>query len=153
MTTKEFSARFIVDEHFIQELLQDKVKAVGVLQKLSFIHSNSFHYPLEHNCMFDVSFCAAIHGKEIRGPALIGAMKPIPFPSFVQAETHFESKLIRTAIDMATRKPYKVFVLTSEAQAKVYAANSHYTSNGVKETIVLCWGEQARYMIDAVATI
>lgn len=147
-----FPARFIIDEFFIKEILKDKNKASKILLKLSRIHSNSKHYPLTHNIIFDESFRNAIADKKVRGPALIGAMHPIPYPDFVQTQPDFESKLIKQAINLASKKPYNVFVLTSAEQAKKYLTNSHYAPGVVQPWVKITHSDEALKLIDITFT-
>ncbi len=138
--------RFVVDEHFISYILQNKDSATRVLMQLSAIHKLSKFYPLKHNIMFDESFKKSIKDKEIRGIALLGAIHPEPYPSFVEEETDFESKLIRYAINLASKKPYKVAILTSTEQLKKYTENVHYQDLTVKSAINI-WGDDAAIKI------
>ena len=56
----DFPVRFIVDGHFIRELLKDKLLAIKIILKISEIHKNSKHYPMEHNLISDECFpCSA----------------------------------------------------------------------------------------------
>lgn len=144
-----FPARFVIDEFFIKEILKDKVKASKTLLKLSYIHKNSKHHQLKHNRMFDECFKNSIKDKQIRGPALLGAISPEPCPSFLQNEKDFESKIVRYAINLATKRPYNIIILTSEEQAEKYLRNSHYAN--VKSSILISYGEIALRMISIIA--
>ena len=146
-----FPARFVLDEFFIKDILKDKVNASKILMKLSYIHSNSKQYRMIHNRMFDECFKNSIKDKQIRGYALLGVMSPEPFPSFVQNETDIESKIVRYAINLATKKPYTTIILTSEEQSKKYIENKHYMNGNVKSSVLVVFGEIASKVIDIVA--
>lgn len=147
---KEIPIRFVIDEHFISYILQDKDSAITLLMELSKIHTLSKHYPLQHNVMFDQSFKNSIKDKKIRGSAILGAIHPVPYPSFVEEETDFESKLIRYAINLASRKPYKIVILTSKEQSEKYIENKHYQDPTVRSTITICSDKNAQKLIKLV---
>lgn len=147
-----FPARFIADEDFIKDILKDPARAAKILLKLSHIHKNSKHYSMTHNLMFDESFKAAIADKKIRGWGILGAFHPEPSPALWNTED-FESRLIKHAINVATRKPYNSIILTSKERSKKYLDNEHYKSNSVKSSVQIIFGEEAIKFIEIVCGI
>jgi hypothetical protein len=120
-----YPVRFFIDEHFIKDIIGDKEKAAEIIQKLSKIHTTSEHYSFSHNLLLDESFKNAIADKAIRGPALLGAMRPIDCSDSV-SETELDSKIIKYCINLSYQKPFNIIILTSEAKAKEYLKNEHY---------------------------
>lgn len=149
-TSIQFPIRFFLDEHFIQDLLKDKDNAVQIFMKLNFIHKNSIHYPLAHNIMLDESFLNAIKDKVIRGNALLGIIKPEQCPSHLQTEKDLTTKIIKHAVQLASKKPWKVAILTSEENNQNYLANTHY-SDSVKSAISTFYGDIAFRVIEIVS--
>lgn len=149
----DFPVRFIVDGHFIQDLLKDKLLATKIILKISEIHKNSKHYPMEHNLISDECFMEIIKGdKEVRrAGVLLGAFHSEPWPNFVSNETDMESKMIRWAINVATKKPYVIIILTSEAKLKDYQENKHYSNGKVKSAVKISSGQEALQIIDIVS--
>ena len=151
MTT--YPARFFIDEHFIKDVLKDKKRAIEVIKKLSRVHTTSNLYPFCHNILFDESFKNAIKDKLVRGHALLGAMHPIKCPDFLESEKDIESKVIRYCISLASRKPYKVIILTSEEKAKKYMKNKHYNKDKViSEAILIACEDLAFEFINLVSS-
>lgn len=146
-----FPVRFLVDEHFINELLKVKENAIRILLKLSHIQSNSKEYSMLHNQMFDESFRNAIKDKKIRGGGIVGAIHPIPYPDFVNDVPDFASKVIKHAINLASKRPHKVYILTSSEKAKEYLTNAHYI-DGVKSDVKIVFGKEAESIIDVVSS-
>lgn len=153
MDEKVFPVRFICDQYFILDLLKDKSLAIRILLKLSNIHKNSKHYPMGHNLIPDFCFKESIKGKAIRGPGLVGAFHPEPWPEFVKHELDPLSKMLKYAINTATKKPYKIIILTSKEKEREYESNPHYSNNSVKSVIKLFSGEEALKIIDIVLNI
>ena len=123
---KQFPIRFIADEFFISELLSDGVEiATEVLLDLSYIHTTSEEYLFSHNILFDSSFKEAIKDKKIRGEALLGAFHPISCPNFLNGEDNI-SRIIRYAVVLANKKPWKIGILTSKDKEEKYKTNKHY---------------------------
>lgn len=151
MNEVNFPVRFIADEYFIKELLKDKLLATRTVLKLSEIHKNSKYYPMEHNLISDECLLNAISDKLIRGPALLGAFHSQPWPNFVSNETDLESKMIRWAINLATKKPYLIVILTSDDRSKDYKSNKHYTNGVVKSAIRVYSGLEALQVIEIVS--
>lgn len=139
--------RFFLDEHFILNLLKDRDTAIQVFKKLSAIHKISNIYEMS-TLMFDESFRASIKGKAIRGEAVLGIAHPIDYPNFVKDEKEFCSKVIKCAVDLASKAPYKVFILTSVEQAKKYLENEHYKSDQIRSAIKIVYGDEAEHYID-----
>ncbi len=149
-----FPVRFFMDRYYIQELLNDKVKAVSNFKKLSHIHTRSIHYPFNHNVMFDECFkILTKNNKERIGQALLGICHPLTPPSFLDCEKDFESKVIRYCINLAAKKTYKVLVLTSGKQHAKYISNSHYKDKSIKNAIKFIYGENALELLDVVSGI
>lgn len=146
-----YPIRFVIDEFFIRDILKDKPQAAKIILKLDCIHKSSKDYPLTHNRMFDESFKNSISDKQIRGAALLGAFSPEPSPNFVQNEPDFESRLIKYAINLATKKPYNIIILTSEEQSKKYIQSKAYENAEVKSSVVIFYGDSASRIIDIMA--
>lgn len=100
--------------------------------------------------MFDFSFKESIKDKVIRGHALLGAIHPVPFPSFIKDTESFETKLIKYAIYLANIKPYEVIILTSPEKAKEYLSNTHYNNDKVKSAVKIIFSKDALSYIKAV---
>ena len=62
-----------------------------------------------------------------------------------------ESKMIRWAINTATKKPYVVIILTSEEKIKDYLENKHYSNGKVKSAVKISSGQEALQIIDIVS--
>ena len=150
MAESNFPVRFVIDEHFISDLLKDKELAIKVIRKLTHIHTKSSNYPFRHNIMFDESFKNAIKDKEIRGQAILGFVHPIPVPDFLKEEHDFYSKVIRYSISIADKIPRKIIILTSPDKQKNYESNQHYKDESVKETITIWISQSAISIIDIV---
>jgi hypothetical protein len=150
MVETNFSVRFICDEDFIRELLLDKQVAAKVIMKLNSIHKDSKQYSMCHNIIPDECFKNAISDKQIRGPALLGAFHPISWPPFVLEERETESKIIKCAINLATKRPFRVAILTSKNKIKNYQENSHYKNTNISSAIKIFNSEEAIKIIDIV---
>jgi hypothetical protein len=148
----EFPVRFIIDEFFIRELIQDKQLASKTLLKLSEIHRTSKHYPMMHNLILDECFLSSIEDKKIRGPALIGAMHPEQCPYFLQCEKDLQTKIIKYSINLSNQKPYGMIILTSKDKLKTYLSNTHYKNSAVQSVIKIFSGEEAIKIIEIVSS-
>lgn len=121
--------RYMIDEYFLEWLLEDKELAVEIIEKLSDIHKTSEDHPLTHNIIFDDSFKSAIKTNKVRGTLFLGAMHPEPYPNFLKSETEQISKIIRYSINLANKRPFRVVILTSKEQQNNYLENEHYSRN------------------------
>lgn len=148
-----FSARFIIDEHFLKYILKDTELAITVIKKLNHIHTKSLNYFFCHNIIFDESFKNAIQDKEIRGQAILGSAHPIPIPDFLKEETNFYSRIIRYAISIGDKVPRKIIILTSPDKQKTYEDNPHYGDTTVKQAIKIASGSLAISFIDLVSNV
>lgn len=149
----QYPLRFIIDENFIDWLLKDKDIAIDIISKLGYIHSKSKLYPLQHNLMLDSSFKEAIKSKKIRGQALLGAMHPEPTPNFLESENDFHCKLIRYAISIAAKKPYRVAILTSNVHLEKYIKNEHYNNDKILNAVKIFSEHDALNWIDVISKI
>src|SRR3989338_3572626 len=147
----EFPVRFIIDDYFIANILKDMDSAVKLIQKLSWIHTKSSHYPFCHNITFDDCFKKAIADKKIRGPAIFGFLKPIAIPDFLINEEDFHSRVIRYAISIGDKLPRKIYIITSSEQTQKYQENPHYKDLNVRSTIGIASGDLAYAIIDIVS--
>lgn len=150
MVEVNFPVRFISDEHFIKEIIKDKQLAAKTIMKLNAIHKDSKHYSMCHNIIPDECLKNAIADKQIRGPALLGAFHPVSWPEFVQSETEIESKIVKYAINMATKRPFLVVILTSKDKLKSYRENKHYKNNNIQSAVKIFSSEQVLRIIDIV---
>lgn len=150
MVEVNFPVRFISDEHFIKEIIRDKQLATKMIMKLNAIHKDSKHYPMCHNIIPDECFKNAISDKQIRGPALLGAFHPVAWPQFVQAEVENESKIIKYAINMATKRPFLIVILTSKDKIKLYKENKHYNNSNIQSAVKIFSSEEVLKIIDIV---
>jgi hypothetical protein len=123
------------------------------IEKLSYIHTKSRHHSFAHNIMFDDSFKAAIADKEIRGQALLGIAHSIPVPDFLRDETSFYSRVIRYAISIADKPPYRIYILTSPELEPSYSDNHHYAEDDVKAVEKIRSGSFAEEVIDVVSSV
>lgn len=140
--------RFIIDEHFLEELFKDTSKAKDYIIKLKDIHINSNEYAWNHNIILDTSFKNAISdGKQVRTAGLLGAMHPEPF----WHEEGLHSSVIKHSIAIADKTPYTVYILTNENESIKYLKNKHYSNyEKIKSAIIILHGQEALNKIDEV---
>lgn len=145
--TKVLQSRLIIDEFFLDYLFKDIEKAKNYLKKLQVIHSNSEQYQWSHNIILDKSFKTAIGKiKEIRRMGIIlGTMHPVPF---WDEEEGLHTSVIKQAISMASKPPFKVYVLTNNDNCENYNKNKHYNHEILKEAILIQHGQNALDVID-----
>ena len=153
MTNGKFSARFVIDEHFIQYILNDKESAIKTIKKLSHVHTTSVHHPFTHNIIFDESFKNSIKDKNMRGLVILGIAHPITTPDFLKNEKDFYSKCVRYAISIVDKVPRKIIILTSPEKENNYKNNQHYKDENVKQVIKIVSGDIAIQFIDLVSNI
>lgn len=140
-------SRLIIDEHFLDDLFKDVEKAKEYLRKLQKIHTSSEGYKWDNNIILDKSFISAIGtNKEIRRMGLLlGAMHPISFWD----EEGLHTSVIKQAITMASKPPFKVYVLTSSNNCDKYNKNKHYNNyEYLKEAIIIEHGQNALDIIN-----
>mgnify|MGYP001610614282 CR=1 FL=1 len=139
--------RFVIDEHFIHSLMQDKSLAKKYLDKLKDIHTTSTLHPWSHNTILDSSFKNAINNNKDLASALLGAMHPVPF--FDSEGLH--TSVIKHSINVADKEPYSVCILTSSEHCENYAKNKHYADYvEIKSAISIEHGRSALELIDRI---
>ena len=143
--TKKGSPRLFIDKEFIEWLSkQENFKLY--IKFLSFLHLKSIDYKLNHNLIFDECFVDACKikrkGKKLSGALLLGFLKPKQIPSPLKNHD-YPSSIIRFCIDLASKRPYKVFILTNKDKKEEYLKNKHYNDEGVKEAIEIFAEEES----------
>ena len=137
MVPSRIPVRYLIDNHFLEWLLKDKVLAAEIIEKLSNIHKMSEHHPLEHNIIFDADFKTTIKNTGVRGTVFLGAMHPVPHPNFLESEKDAISKLVRYSINLANKKPFKVTILTSQEKHSEYETNEHFSKEDLSSAVTI----------------
>lgn len=129
--------RFIIDQHFLEYLFEDGVIAKEYLEKLNQIHRHENSYQWKHNVILDPCFKAAIKNKDIRVAGIISAIHPV---NYWHKEGLYTS-VIKYAISVADKKPYKNFILTSSKHVTAYETNKHYKPHEKLKTAIVIKSE------------
>lgn len=140
----EYHVRFILTSEFISEIPSQRRSEI--IKSLKKIHTTSKYYPWQHNIILDKSFKEIIKKKEIEGFALLGAVHPVPFWD----EEGIETSIIKYAINLASKKPFKILILISTAEQQKFERNDHYDNEKIRSSISLLNSQDAYDAINAL---
>ena len=135
---KENCPRLFIDKEFIEWLAMNENFQLYI-RMLSATHTKSSDYKLNHNLMFDECFVPACKirrkNKKLSGGLLLGFLRPIQIPAPLKENNDYRSSIIRYCINLASKRPYKVFILTNKDKKEAYLKNKHYNDENVKSSI------------------
>jgi len=152
MTSTKFQVRLFLDKYFIYDLLKHP-KKVDYFEKITRIHTKSLDYPFLHNHIFDSDFLELSKFKKNISGAILGICHPIQIPLALNGHDEI-SKVVKYCINLATKKPYKILILTNKEKEPKYENNEHYTEDeSVKDAISVVSGDLALEMINLISPI
>lgn len=140
-----YSARFLIDINFLRFLFTDPDRPKKYLTLLMNINKSSI-IPWYFNVISDK--CFLDYSKENRKStgSILGALHPENF-----FDKDLTDSIIKKAISMASKSPYKVFILTGDDNIKDYLDNSHYkTHPNVKEVVKIRSDGEALEIIEKI---
>ena len=138
--------RILVDRYFYDKEIKNDKNCV-ILYNLIVINVNSQDHKKNHVVMSEKCRDEILsqYEKEIEKDFIKSAIRKLDSPPEIEAEVDIITRNIKHAINLATIKPFRVVILTTEEIEEKYRENEHLRD---AVNVLIKTGEEAKLLID-----